>query len=87
MILGFGVLYLILRDSLKAKDRLFRWIAYCIIFSYLFYTPVIFWVREIPLLGMLMIPKTIMYVVIAFLAYKRLYPHMKSASITNLDFK
>jgi hypothetical protein len=74
MILGIGVLYLILRDSLKAKDRLFRWVAYCIFFSYLFYTPVIFWVRQIPMLGMLMIPKTIMYVVIAFLAYNGLYP-------------
>ena len=77
MILGIGVLYLILRDALKAKDRLFRWVAYCIFFSYLFYTPVIFWVRQIPMLGMLMIPKTIMYVAIAFLAYNGLYPQKK----------
>ncbi|GAB4428752.1 MAG: hypothetical protein Kow002_17540 [Anaerolineales bacterium] len=74
MILGLGVLYLILRDARKAKDNLFRNVAYCIFFSYLFYTPVIFWVRDIPMLGMLMIPKTIMYVAIAFLAYKDLYP-------------
>jgi len=78
MILGLGVLYLILRDSLKAKDRLFRWIAYCIFFSYLFYTPVIFMVRDFPMVGMLMIPKTIMYVAIAFLAYKGLYPQKKA---------
>ena len=80
MILGLGVLYLILRDSLKTKDRLFRWVAYCIFFSYLFYTPVIFWVRQIPMLGMLMIPKTIMYLAIAFLAYKGLYPQKKLVS-------
>jgi len=80
MILGLGVLYLILRDSLKAKDSLFRNVAYCIFFSYLFYTPVIFWVREIPMLGMLMIPKTIMYVDIAFLAYKGLYPQKNLVS-------
>jgi hypothetical protein len=78
MILGLGVLYLILRDSLKANDTLFRNVAYCILFSYLFYTPVIFWVRDIPMLGMLMIPKTIMYVAIAFLAYKGLYPQRKT---------
>ena len=74
MILGLGVMYLILRDSIKTKDRLFRWISYCIFFSYLFYTPVILLVRDYPMLGMLMIPKTIMYVAIAYLAYYGLYP-------------
>lgn len=80
MILGLGVLFLILRDSLKTNDRLFRWVAYCIFFSYLFYAPVIFWVRQVPMLGMLMIPKTIMYVAIAFLAYRGLYPQKKLVS-------
>jgi hypothetical protein len=82
MILGIGVLYLILRDAIKADDRLFRWVAYCIFFSYLFYTPVIFWVREVPMLGMLMIPKTIMYVAIAFLAYNGLYPRRESLPVS-----
>ena len=82
IILGVGVLFLILRDSIRAKDRLFRWIAYCIFFSYLFYTPVIFLVRDYPMLGMLMIPKTIMYVAIAFLAYYGLFPQRKSAPIS-----
>lgn len=81
IILGIGVLYLILRDAIEAKDRLFRWIAYCIFFSYLFYTPVIFLVREYPLLGMLMIPKTIMYVAIAFLVYSGLYPRKKATLV------
>ena len=74
MILGVGVLFLMMRDALKTRDQLFQRIAYCIFFSYLFYTPVIFWVRDYPLLGMLMIPKTIMYIVIAFLAYRGFYP-------------
>jgi len=77
MILGLGVLFLILRDALKTKDALFHRVAWCIFFSYLFYTPVIFMVREYPALGMLMIPKTIMYVAIAFLAYYGLYPVAK----------
>lgn len=71
--LGLGVLFLFLRDAIKSSDRLFRWIAYCIFFSYLFYTPVIFFAREYPLLGMLMIPKTVMYVAIAGLAYYGLW--------------
>jgi len=82
IVLGVGVLFLILRDSIKAGDRLFRRIAYCIFFSYLFYTPVIFWVRDYPMLGMLMIPKTVMYVAIAFLAYYGLYPQKKNIPVS-----
>jgi hypothetical protein len=82
IVLGIGVLFLILRDAIKAKDRMFRWVAYCIFFSYLFYTPVIFMVREFPMVGMLMIPKTIMYVAIAFLAYRGLYPQKKAVLVS-----
>lgn len=79
VILGVGVLYLYLRDSIKDKDRLFRWMGYCIFFSYLFYTPVILFARDIPIIGMLMIPKTIMYVAIQFLAYYGLWPSTRKA--------
>jgi hypothetical protein len=78
IVLGVGVLYLYLRDSVKAKDRLFRWIGYCIFFSYLFYTPVILFSRSIPIIGMLMIPKTVMYVAIQFLAFYALWPQRKA---------
>jgi hypothetical protein len=78
MILGIGVLILILRDSIRTEDLLFRRIAYCIFFSYLFYTPVIFLARQYPMVGMLMIPKTIMYVLIAILAYIGLWPSRKA---------
>lgn len=81
IILGVGVLFLILRDSIRTNDRLFRWIAYCIFFSYLFYAPVILWVREVPTLGMLMIPKTVMYLAIAFLAYYGLFPQKKDIAV------
>ncbi|MEI6289290.1 MAG: hypothetical protein WCP19_02555 [Chloroflexota bacterium] len=69
VIQGLGIVYLYLRDSIIVKDRLFRWMAYCIFFSFLFYAPVILFAREYPLLGMLMIPKTVMYVLVQFLAY------------------
>lgn len=74
IILGVGVLYLYLRDSIRDRDRLFRWIGYCVLFSYLFYTPVILFSRDVPIIGMLMIPKTVMYVAIQFLAYFALWP-------------
>lgn len=82
IILGVGVLFLLLRDSIRDNDRLFRSVAYCIFFSYLFYTPVIFWVRDYPMLGMLMIPKTVMYIAIAFLALYGLYPREKNIPVS-----
>ena len=73
MIQGIGVAYLILRDAFNQKDKLFAWIGVCIIVSYALYIPVIMWVQQVPMIGMLMIPKTIMYLVIAWLAYTRLF--------------
>lgn len=73
VIQGLGVLWLILRDSLRANDRAFTWIGIMIALSYLFYAPVILWVQGIPILGMLMIPKTCAYLGVAFIAYRALY--------------
>jgi hypothetical protein len=74
MVQGLGVAALMLRDALAAKDRTFLWIAGFILTSYAFYAPVIFLVRRFPLVGMLMIPKTMAYVgiaVVGYLAYFR----------------
>jgi len=73
MIMGLGVMVLILRDAYRANDRPFKWIGWCILASYAFYTPVILFVAEVPMLGMLMIPKTLAYIAIAVIAYRALY--------------
>ncbi len=73
MLQGLGVAYLILRDSRAANDRPFIWIGVCILISYALYIPVILFVQQIPLIGMLMIPKTMAYVAIAFIAYNAFY--------------
>jgi hypothetical protein len=73
VIQGLGVAYLILRDATAAQDRVFRWVGYMILVSYAFYAPVILFVRTVPMLGMLMIPKTLAYVAIAWLAYTNLF--------------
>ena len=75
VIQGLGVLYLILRDASQAKDNTFTWIGVMIAISYAFYAPVILWAAQAPLLGMLMIPKTLAYVGIAILVYRRMYAH------------
>jgi hypothetical protein len=70
---GLGVAYLILRDAGKVKDRAFQWIGAMILVSYACYIPVILFVQQSPLIGMLMIPKTLAYVAIGFIAYHDLY--------------
>jgi hypothetical protein len=72
-ILGLGVAYLILRDARRANDRPFTWIGVSILVSYACYIPVILFVQQVPAVGMLMIPKTLAYVAIAFIAYYSLY--------------
>jgi hypothetical protein len=72
-VLGLGVAYLILRDARKAQDGAFTWIGIMILVSYACYVPVILFVQQAPTIGMLMIPKTLAYVAIGFIAYFNLY--------------
>jgi hypothetical protein len=73
MVQGLGVAAFILYDAFQAKDRTFKWIGGMILVSYACYIPVILFVQAAPLVGMLMIPKTMAYVAIGFLAYNDLY--------------
>ena len=70
---GLGVAYLVLRDAARENDRTFIWIGVCILISFAFYIPVILFVQQVPVIGMLMIPKTLAYVAIAVIAYKALF--------------
>jgi len=73
MMQGLGVMILILRDAYRYNDRPFQWIGWSILASYAFYTPVILFVQQAPTVGMLMIPKTLAYVLIAIIAYRTVY--------------
>jgi hypothetical protein len=73
VIQGLGVTYLILRDAYSSNDRTFQWIGWMIITSFAFYAPVILFVSRIPVLGMLMIPKTLAYVAIAVIGWRDLF--------------
>jgi len=79
MLQGLGLAYLNLRDARAAGDRTFTWIGVSILVSYACYMPVIFFVQQVPVLGMLMIPKTLAYVAIGFMAYFELYIGRQSA--------
>jgi hypothetical protein len=70
---GIGVAYLIIRDAEEMGDKVFKWIGLFILLSYSFLVPVILLVERVPVLGMLMIPKTLAYLVIAWLGYVELF--------------
>jgi hypothetical protein len=72
-LLGLGTAWLILRDARRHHDRTFVWVGVMILVSYACYLPVVLFVQQNPLLGMLMIPKTLAYVAIAFIVYCGLY--------------
>ncbi len=72
-IAGLGVAYLILRDALAARDRPFVWVGGLIVLSYAMYIPVILFVQQAPMVGMLMIPKTLAYVGVAVVLWRSLY--------------
>jgi len=73
MIQGIGIAVLMLMSAVERKDQFSRNISYMIFVSYLCYMPVIFFVQKVPLLGMLMMPKTLAYVAVAILAYRELF--------------
>mgnify|MGYP000569069809 CR=1 FL=1 len=73
MLIQVGLAYLILRDASAANDRTFIWIGRMILVSFACYAPVIFFQQQVPQIGMLMIPKTMAYLVMAFLAFFEFY--------------
>lgn len=80
-VLGLGVATLFLRDALRTHDRPFVWVGGLIVFSYAMYIPVILFVQQAPMVGMLMIPKTLAYVGVAVVLYRSLYGRERSVDV------
>ena len=73
-LLGLLVIVLFYQSAKKHEDKAFRWMWLTIVLSFGFYIPVVLWADAIPLIGMLMIPKTCAYVwtvLIGFFAMKQ----------------
>ena len=61
-LLGLLVIVLFYRSAKEHEDKAFRWMWLTIVLSFGFYIPVVLWADTIPMIGMLMIPKTCAYV-------------------------
>ena len=61
-LLGLLVIVLFYRSAKQNNDKAFRWMWLTIVLSFGFYIPVVLWADTVPMIGMLMIPKTCAYV-------------------------
>lgn len=68
-LLGLLVIVLFYRSAKEYEDKAFRWMWLTIVLSFGFYIPVVLWADTIPIIGMLMIPKTCAYVWTVLIGY------------------
>ena len=61
-IMGILLIVLFAQEAKRANDKVFRFMWLAITLSFAFYLPVVLFADQIPMLGMLMIPKTLAYV-------------------------
>ncbi|MEG1720485.1 MAG: hypothetical protein RR281_02145 [Pseudoflavonifractor sp.] len=67
--MGILIIVLFFQEARRAKDRSFRFMWLAVTLSFLLYFPVVLFAGTYPLVGMLMIPKTLAYVWIVLMGY------------------
>ena len=69
-LLGLLVILLFYKSAKESRDRSFRFMWLTIVLSFGFYIPVVLLADTIPMIGMLMIPKTCAYVWTVVIGYQ-----------------
>ena len=69
-LMGVIIIVLFYKSVKEKNDKSFRWMWLTIVLSFAFYIPVVLWADVIPMIGMLMIPKTCAYVWTVVIGYK-----------------
>lgn len=67
----FTIMGVILMVLSYRENKLFKKFSILIFFSFLFYIPVVLFADKYPLVGMLMLPKTVAYFLLAYFGYKK----------------
>lgn len=80
-IMGFITIYLFFKSAKEHHDIPFRWMWLTIVLSFAFYVPVVLWGESIPLVGILMIPKTCAYVWTIWIGYSDLKKNHKEQTL------
>ena len=68
-LLGLLIIVLFYNEAKRRQDKSFRFMWLTIVLSFGFYIPVVLWADAIPMIGMLMIPKTCAYVWTVLIGY------------------
>lgn len=68
-LLGLLIIVLFYKSAKEHSDKPFRFMWLTIVLSFAFYIPVVLWADTIPLVGILMIPKTCAYVWAVWIGY------------------
>lgn len=68
-LMGLLVIVLFYRSAKEREDRAFKYMWLTIVLSFAFYIPVVLWADTLPLIGILMIPKTCAYVWSIWIGY------------------
>ena len=76
-LMGLLIIVLFYQSARQHGDSAFRWMWLTIVLSFGFYIPVVLWVDTIPMIGMLMIPKTCAYVWTVLIGYSAMKKECK----------
>ena len=68
-VIGLITIVLFYTSTKQKNDTAFKWMWMTIVLSFGFYIPVVLWANTIPMIGMLMIPKTCAYVWTVVIGY------------------
>ena len=76
-LLGILVIVLFYRSAKERDDKAFGWMWLTIVLSFGFYIPVVLWAEAVPMIGMLMIPKTCAYVWTVMIGYNAMKKELR----------
>mgnify|MGYP004592455949 FL=1 len=76
-LMGLLIIVLFYQSARQHGDAAFRWMWLTIVLSFGFYIPVVLWADTIPMIGMLMIPKTCAYVWTVLIGYSAMKKECK----------
>lgn len=69
-LMGLILIVLFYKKAGENKDRAYKYMWLAISLSFAFYIPVVLWADRYPLVGLLMIPKTMAYIWVVLMGYK-----------------
>lgn len=78
-IIGVIIIVIFAREAKKAEDAIFRFMPLAVALSFGFYLPVVLFSGIVPIVGVLMIPKTMAYVWIIFMGWQLYRESQKSS--------